>query len=400
MASIPDDSSWSIYQKGYAKLVRTNPQEAFTKFCSAYSAPPRSTNSSPITLSGDALAQLQVIHFFLDHGNTTSGYESALHLVGSPVWEACLRTDLLSVLVDLVAGIDFLIPSVSLLAANWHRSSVLTMIQIWTPQSAYAIAALSGFAHIWWFDIESSATPGGSVPSIHSITQLIRQSARMWDHVWRHKERLIESSRHGDDNFQKYGGIVMLRDIGETIVLVSLKRMYVINSSYSYLDFSNRYRHGMPAEVKSSQLPAYLIWSWWFLSPETGYQSDNRTLDAFVHVHMSSTLSEKRVWMEDIIINDIGAEQVLSKLTRSIMENEGLVGDILGNSLLALDEIASWKHPAMARAVARLPITFTLAHALKNKDTTARPYRVFEQADSSLAHLRFKIWISCAHLLE
>ncbi|KZV69234.1 hypothetical protein PENSPDRAFT_686592 [Peniophora sp. CONT] len=175
----------------------------------------------------------------------------------------------------------------------------------------------------------------------------------------------------------------MLQAIGGLLVLASHKRLA-----------------GISTGIKSSKLPAFLLWSWWFLSPESGFQSDNRALDSFVHVHMDSTPSEQRVWMEDIIINDIGAENVLSKLVNSIMENESLVGDILGNSLLALDEIASWKHPAMARAASRVPITSTLAHALKNKDGSARPYLVERQHDSTLTHLHFKIWVSCAHLLK
>ncbi|KZV69235.1 hypothetical protein PENSPDRAFT_489645 [Peniophora sp. CONT] len=107
MASLPDSPSWSTNQRNYAQLVRTNPQEAFTQFCSMCSSTPA------VSLRRDVLAQLEVIEHFLDYANERSGYQSILHLIGPAFWEACIATNLVFVLVDLVAGADFLVPSVN-----------------------------------------------------------------------------------------------------------------------------------------------------------------------------------------------------------------------------------------------------------------------------------------------
>ena len=178
-------------------------------------------------------------------------------------------------------------------------------------------------------------------------------------------------------------------------------RTSLLNFSPSSIWFSSWRREDLLTHIKASKLPVFLLWSWWLVPQDSGYQSDNRLLDAFMYIYGTSPEAESQVWMKQSIIDEIGAENWLSKLIRSIKENERLVGDILGNSLWALDAIASWQHPEIVRAVGRLPVTAALAYALKNKDGSSRPYPIEQrQPDMSLTHLYFRRWISCAHLLE
>ncbi|VDC02595.1 unnamed protein product [Peniophora sp. CBMAI 1063] len=272
-------------------------------------------------------------------------------------------------MLDLVAQADMSIPSV------------------WSSETERMLRCLSGFSLIWWLDVEMSGLGTISTveaPSTLFVARFIQRFDAVWDHIWKHRARLIFASQNGPDNFRTYGGTAMLQETGRYLVFAARKRLA-----------------DSPAPVKSSKLPAFLLWSWWLIPPESGHQSDNRVLDAFIQVYMSSAIPQRRVWMEDVVLKDIGAEKVLSKLIRSITENEIIAGDLLGNTLLALDEIASWKHPDMAQAAGRVPITSTLAFALQNRDGSARPYIVDDrQPGMTHTHVRFKIWISCAHLLE
>ena len=79
--------------------------------------PASPTVATPVMLSEDALQQLKVLVYFLDPSHSPpTGYQSNLHLVGTAFWEACLRTEVLFVLIDLVASADLHDPLVKIFA--------------------------------------------------------------------------------------------------------------------------------------------------------------------------------------------------------------------------------------------------------------------------------------------
>ena len=99
--------------------------------------------------------------------------------------------------------------------------------------------------------------------------------------------------------------------------------------------------------------------------------------------------------MDKFIVGEIGADAFLTKLNRSLTELPDVAGDLLSNSLYFM-EVLSNATPALSQAFARLPVSGSVAQALRKEHD---PQNMLPSAREMWGQRQLRRWGACAGIL-
>ncbi|KZV75399.1 hypothetical protein PENSPDRAFT_748540 [Peniophora sp. CONT] len=282
-------------------------------------------------------------------------------------WEACLSTDFPCTLIRFL-GSDIL----------WTHTF---------DERDSAFGCLCSFMHIWWHG--TILTEEGDVrvrkPSRDLVTRIVRESRAVWEMAWQYRAQIIVDSN----------SVVAGARTGPSRYGVP---RYVQNFATSLLKIAEGENQGDDSAIRtldSSKIAHVVLWTWWFL-PFGDAQPDNRAVEAAVTV-LLSTPDDALIgrFVDEVIVEEIGADVFLSKLNRSLNELPDVAGDSLSNSLYFM-EVFSNANSALAYAYAKLPISTSVAMALRKMHD---PQTTLLRGKQMWGERQLRRWGACAGLL-
>ncbi|KZV77166.1 hypothetical protein PENSPDRAFT_746938 [Peniophora sp. CONT] len=355
--------------------LRSDPASALKELTVSVRAslPSHESDVRPEILRKPAPASIDALATYLERATEDRvDIQTTVIRLGPGFWDSALANDLYLVLVNLAGSVVFWMCDVS------YRNRVFVCLKL--------------LIHVWHGAASSRGAGILRSPPRAYLLQFAADLATLWEAAWTHRSE-FKLEVDAPDRI----------DVGE-ILRATAERECVANIQQiafaTWLLLASIGEESAAQTLETSRFASVALWTWWSL-PFGSLQPDNRGLDASLAIYLhGNNFSRKNELIENLIIQELGAGAVLSKLSQSFTELPGLSGELLGPSLTYL-LVLSRVHPEMRRASSQISILAPMARALTEKRETPRgTISIAPVGVESTAFCQLRTWHPAARISE